>query len=293
MMHEISSAMIRVVIDSLGCQPKRIVSAEMKDYLWVGNPLVWEDSAPLLFPFVGRFHNQKYLLGTEEYPAKIHGFIAKREFTPIIHEKETLVMKYCSTENDKATYVFPFEFIVTYTIVSDTLSISYEIRNIGDSTMHFGLGFHPGFSVPLFPDGKAAFEDYYLQFQQPMLKELQMKQTCLYSGKEGSRDLGYMGRLPLRHSLFDNDALIFRAWGESVSLKNVTCSHEIRIDTKDFPYLTIWHHPNAADPFICIEPCVSIPGKDNEIVSIAEKEDYVHLIAGGTYSTKMMITFRG
>ena len=293
MMYTIWSEAITVMIDSLGCQPKRIISTGMKEYLWIGDPLVWEDSAPLLFPFVGRFYDQKYLLGTQEYPAKIHGFIANREFIPVVQDKETLVMHYCSTEEDKATYVFPFEFIVTYTIISDTLTISYEIRNTGDFEMHFGLGFHPGFTVPLPQDGIAVFEDYYLQFQQPILKELLMEETCLFSGKEVSRILGDMNRLPLRHTLFDNDALIFRAWGDSVSLRNISGSHEIRIDTKDFPYLTLWHHPNSADPFICIEPCVSIPGKDKEIVSIAEKEDYVHLVSGGSYATKMMITCKG
>ena len=293
MIHTIGSNQITVEIDSLGCQPKRITSTKMKEYLWVGDPLVWEDSAPLLFPFVGRFQSQKYLLDAKEYPATIHGFIARREFTPIKHESDTLVMKYHSTDEDKEIYIFPFEFIVTYLIVNHTVHISYEIRNIGSSTMHFGIGFHPGFTIPLSQTDKVVFEDYYLQFQQPVLKELLMEKNCLYSGKETTRQLGNTRRLPLRHTLFDNDALIFKNWGSSVSLQEITGSHEIRIDTKDFPYLTIWHYPHTQDPFVCIEPCVSFPGENNKIVDIAEKEDYIHLPAGKTYSTNMMITFRG
>lgn len=292
-MYTIRSNQITVEIDSLGCQLKRITSANMKEYLWVGDPLGWKDSAPLLFPFVGRFQSQKYILDNKEYSATIHGFISKREFTPVKQEKETLVMKYRSTDEDKEIYISPFEFITTYKIVNNTLNISYEVRNIGSSTMHFGIGFHPGFNVPLSQTDKVVFENYYLQFQQSVLQELLMEKNCLYSGKEISRQLSNDKTLPLRHTMFDNDALIFKDWGSSVSLQEITGSHEIRIDTNDFPYLTIWHHPNTQDPFVCIEPCVSFPGENNKIVDIAEKEDYIHLVLGETYSTNMMITFRG
>jgi galactose mutarotase-like enzyme len=292
-MYTIQSDEITIKIDSLGSQPKRIISAEMKEYLWTGNPSIWKDSAPLLFPFIGRFQNQKYTLDNKEHPATIHGFIAKREFTVIKHEKETLEMIYYSTEKDQETYPSPFEFIVNYKIIDNTLYISHEVRNRGSSTMHFGMGFHPGFNVPLSQTGKVVFEDYYLQFHKPVLTELLMEETCLYSGKETSRILKKGNKLPLRHTLFDNDALIFRDWGDSVSLQETTGLHEIKIVTKDFPYLTIWHHPNSQDPFICIEPCVSIPGEHDKIVDIAKKEDYIHLSSGGTYLTNMMITFRG
>ncbi len=293
MKYTIGSDEITVVIDSLGCQPRHITSSSKQEYLWTGDPLVWKDSAPLLFPFVGRFKDKKYLYAGKEYPASLHGFIARRVFTAIKQEKETLVMEYCSTEEDKETYMFPFAITVTYTIVSNTLHITYEVRNRGESEMHFGLGFHPGFTVPLSQTGNVVFEDYYLQFQYPTLKELLMDENCLYSGQETDRKLDKNNRLPLRHSLFDNDALIFKDWGCSVSLQEPTGSHEIRIDTKDFPYLTLWHHPNSADPFICIEPCVSIPGRSGEIVAIAEKEDFKHLAPGGTFSVQMMIACRG
>ncbi|MDC7230678.1 MAG: aldose 1-epimerase family protein [Sphaerochaetaceae bacterium] len=293
MMYKIGSNQLTVVIDSLGCQLKRITSPEMKEYLWTGDPAVWEDSAPLLFPFIGRLQNQKYIYDNKEYPATIHGFISKREFTLVKQEQEMLVMSFRSTKEDNELYIFPFELMVTFIIANNSLTISFEVRNIGTSTMHFGIGFHPGFNVPLSPISNLVFKDYYLQFQHPAITELHMEKNCLYSGKDTSRQLEHNNSLALRHDLFDNDALIFKNWGSSVSLKEITESQEIRIETNDFPYLTIWHHPHTQDPFICIEPCTSFPGMNKKIVHIAEKEDYIHLAASETYSTKILITFRG
>ena len=38
------------------------------EYLWTGDPAIWKRHSPVLFPFVGRNTDNRYLLHGREYP---------------------------------------------------------------------------------------------------------------------------------------------------------------------------------------------------------------------------------
>ena len=48
-----------------------------------------------------------------------------------------------------AEYPFPFQLIVTYTLIGNTLSLRAETRNLGPAPMPFGFGIHPYLPLPL------------------------------------------------------------------------------------------------------------------------------------------------
>ena len=66
MNYQISNEYISITVSDLGAELQSIVK-EGQEYLWNGDAKYWPERSPLLFPFVGRFTNGKYLLDGKEY----------------------------------------------------------------------------------------------------------------------------------------------------------------------------------------------------------------------------------
>ena len=90
MFYTIRNDHLKVTVNSLGAELHSIQSADGTEYLWQGNPDVWDGQAPNIFPYVARLTEQKYTYDGKEYTMKIHGFINAVELTP---EKQTTAMK--------------------------------------------------------------------------------------------------------------------------------------------------------------------------------------------------------
>lgn len=82
MFYTIQNDYLKVTVNSLGAELHSIQSADGTEYLWQGNPDVWDGQAPNIFPYVARLTEQKYTYGGKEYTMKIHGFINAVELTP-------------------------------------------------------------------------------------------------------------------------------------------------------------------------------------------------------------------
>ncbi len=89
-------------------------------------------------------------------------------------------------------------------------------------------------------------------------------------------------RLPLKHELFYDDALVFKNLkSDSISLMNTKNYNGLNFKFKDFPYFGIWAAKDA--PFVCLEPWCGIADsmqhnqqlKDKEgIITLAPKENW-------------------
>lgn len=162
------------------------------------------------------------------------------------------------------------------------VAIVFRVTNSGADTMHFGIGGHPGFRVPL-EDGRK-FEDYCIEFGRPCSPvRVGMSDDCFVTGADSAFILEDGCRLPLRHDLFDDDAIILKDMDRKVILKCRNDGKAVAVDFPDMPYLGLWHRPRTDAPYVCIEPWVSLPARKGVVEELSTAPGLVALPPGGEY----------
>ena len=289
MKHTLKSDQLTIDIESLGGELMSIRSQSGHEYLWQGDAMFWKGRATNLFPFVGRLIEERYLYKGQSYNLKIHGFVKEYDLKVEESTDSTLAFLLKSDEDTLSKYPFSFEYRIRYTLKGSKLEMEYQVINKDDKAMYFGIGGHPGFFVPI--KQGLTFEDYYLEFDEVHTPNLQLlTDTCFITGKKEPYPLKDGKILPLEHSLFDRDALVFSEINTGVTLKSDKDNGYVRVEYPDMPYLGLWHKPKTEAPYVCIEPWASMPGSDGEITDLERKADLVKLEAGKTYSNLWSIT---
>ena len=146
--------------------------------------------------------------------------------------------------------------------------------------MLFSVGGHPGFNVPF--NSKEKFEDYYLEFSKPSLERLIFSETCFCTGKKETYSLSN-NLLPLKHSLFDNDALFFETESDTVKLKSKTSNTSLEVSYSGMTTLGLWHKPKTEAPFVCIEPWHGVPSTDGVVDDFENKQNFIKLAPNKNY----------
>lgn len=281
---------LRIQVDSRGGELLRILSKEdNKDFLWQRDENYWADSAPNLFPFVGRLEGEKYICKGKTWNMEIHGFLPTVEMQCEESRPDRLVMVLEDSKETKKIYPYSFLFRLIYTLKDDVLNIVYQVTNKDNDTMHFGIGGHPGFCVPI--RGSSAFEDYYLEFPDAEdVERVLFSEKCLVTGKQEKYPLANGKKIPLRHSLFDDDAVVLEKTGSCVYIKCPDNAAYVKVTYPQMPYIGIWHRVKAKAPYVCIEPWVTLPGMDGETTILEEKKDAISLPVGEVYENTWTIT---
>lgn len=107
----------------------------------------WERQAPILFPTVGRLHDNKTIINGKEYFIPQHGFAKDMNFETIEDTENKKVFLLKSNEETLKNYPFKFNLFITYLIENDKLTVEYKVINLGNDTMLFGIGGHPGIKI--------------------------------------------------------------------------------------------------------------------------------------------------
>ncbi|MBQ2990670.1 MAG: aldose 1-epimerase family protein, partial [Clostridia bacterium] len=202
-----------------------------------------------------------------------------------------MVFELCDNAETYAQYPRRFVFRVIYALEGKRLGITYEVVNRDERTMHFGLGGHPGFNVPL-EEGKR-FEDYQLRFSKPCSPvRVGFSEDCFLNGQDSAYPLEGGVSLPLRHDLFDDDAIVLRDMARRVTLCAPGAARSVTVSFPDMPYLGIWHWPRTDAPYVCIEPWVSLPSRQGQCAVLEEQSDLVRLESGKTYTNTWTMEIR-
>ena len=289
MVYTIENEFLKVSVETLGAQLKSIKSKVTDiEYLWQGDKNYWTGRAYNLFPYVGRFAKGKYVVENKEFSMDRHGFARGTEFA--LCQKTAESMTFCISATDKTKEIYPFEFIfsIKYTLCGKGLKVTYNVKNVGNNKMYFGLGGHPGFNVP-FNGGK--FEDYYLEFE----KDCNPTQIILDDDGLVSKDReGYTlkdgKKIGLYHSMFDRDAVVLTDVCRSVYLKDPNGERSIKVDFPDMSYLGFWHMPKTDAPYVCIEPWMTLPSNAGEPEVLETKENVGVVESGKEFITDMIIS---
>lgn len=289
MLYTIQNPQMRVTIDSLGAQLMSITAADGTEYLWGGDEAYWRNRAPNLFPYVGRLTEGRCTYGGKSYEMTRHGFANRTQFSALESGADHVTLHMEDSGETRAVYPFAFAFDLVYALSGSTLSVTYRVTNRDGKEMYFGLGAHPGFRVPLEP-GKA-FTDYRLTFAQPCQPwQVLMNDDYLINGQEAPYPLEGGRSMPLRHDLFDHDAIILKNMDRTVTLSAGEGSRGVTVSYPRMRYLGVWHKPESDAPYVCLEPWLSLPSRHGVVEDLSQQNDLMALCPGETYENRWTVT---
>lgn len=289
MEYMIENEKLRVSIAGHGAQMQSLISKENeREYLWQGDPGIWAEQAPNLFPYIARLTDGKYTYEGKTYEMKIHGFLKYMNLEGKKEQENSVTFHLEDNDETREQYPFKFRSEIGYELIGNVVQITYRVENRDDKTMYFGVGGHPGFQVPL-EEGKR-FEDYYLEFEAGIHPEaVVMSEDCFVLGTEPyEMEDGRVIRLS--HSLFDHDAIVLKNAGSNVKLKCKNGSSTVAVEFPGMDYLGIWHKPFTEAPYVCLEPWTSLPSRKGMIEDLKEQENLITLEPGKIYENKWNIT---
>lgn len=258
-------------------QGKKILDAD-------GN-IYWKRQAPVLFPIVGQLKDSKTQIEGKTYQMTQHGFARDMEFEEILktENKHHYVLKY--NEDTLKRYPYKFELHIIYEIAENTLIVKYEVKNIDDKKIYFGLGGHPAFNC------EYSKEEYEINFQE---KEDNIEFLKLKNGlidTEKAKNILNNNKIYLEKNIFDNDAIIMKnIKSNKIILQNKKVNKKIlEFDFTGFPYLALWSKKGA--PFVCIEPWQNTADKIDSNQIYKEKENILSIEPDEIYSCKYIVKF--
>lgn len=270
----IENNQLKVEINEIGAQLTHVVDKTTNaDYIWNGSE--WERHAPILFPAIGKSNDNKYILNGKIYEMKQHGFARDYPWTVVDKGDDRVSLTLTENEETLAVYPFHFSLMVTYTLEANQLKIEFLVKNNSEETMPFGLGFHPGFNVPI-AGAELEFSDYELTLSPEVteLTQFQIDPIPFRNGKIIPVPNAQKGTLPLSYAEFDNGLIIINNPGlTGVELSSAKSEHKISLTLEDFPYIALWTMTDPEAKFLCMGPFAGLPDiKSDELTDWMKKE---------------------
>lgn len=264
---------LTVVISSLGAEIQSIVDAKGVERLWQGNPEVWQNRAPILFPVAGGFRNDGYELDGKWYDMPKHGFAKFAEWAV---ESSTSACAVMLLTEKAPGFPFDYEFRTIYTLEDNRLKVDYSVKNTGDKTFWYSVGGHEAFQTP----GK--IEDYELVFDQPetfgryeLVGNLIKREPDIIAQSTNV--------LPLTYEMLDHDAVVFRNLNSTaVTLRSKAHDRQVRVEYAGNPTIMFWQKPGAE--YLCIEPWNNSPDFLDAELDISRKPNFICLKPGESES---------
>ncbi len=272
MQYILENSAISVKFDTKGGGIVSIKDTDGLEYLWQGDAAFWSGQAPVMFPICGSLRNKKATVGGNlTCTMDRHGLVRKLEFTYIKQTEASITFSIRSNEELQTQFPYDFELQITYTLKERTITTSYEVFNHDSISMPFFIGGHPGFNCPLLPGED--FEDYVVEFEKPETAFCpeSIPATGLINVDNRLCVLNEEAVLPLKHSYFSVDALIFDCLkSRSAKLYHPSTKKGVKIDFADFNYFIIWSSSNNG-PFVALEPWSGISTCNDESDLFEEK----------------------
>lgn len=284
----IGSNILNVTLKLTGAEMCSII--DLRDgceHLWQGDPRYWARQAPILFPCVGESKGGAITVNGVPYPMGRHGFARFRDFILVSHSSDHARLRLLSDEETRKSYPFDFVFETECKVEGDTITQSFLVRNTGNGPMAFQLGGHPAFAVPCGKGG--AYDDHSIVLDRKgdFTRHL-LTADGLYSG-EVRPFITDGDRFSLSHSLFEEDAIVFRNAGiREASLVNGVGGKSVSMRFEGFPHLGIWSVPGAG--YVCIEPWIGCADDADGTNDMFRKDSVVQLEPQEEFTASFSIT---
>ena len=284
MLHTIQNDILSVTVNDHGAELWSVKDHDT-EYLWQGDKAFWEDRSPNLFPYIGRMIGRQYSYKGKTYPMQIHGIALYSDFTLTEKSDCRMVFSLSSSPESLMQYPWEFQYKVIYALNGARLDITFEVKNLSNSTMLFAVGGHPGFNIPA-----ENFTDYCLRFSSSSKPErIIFTPDCFVEDHTEAYALVNGTDIPLRHDLFDQDAIVLKNTAKAVTL---TCGNgkSVTVEFPQMEYIGFWHAVGLPCPYVCIEPWSSLPSPKGTHTDLEKQDDLLHLEPGKTYVNTWSVT---
>ena len=291
LLYTIKNEFLQVSAADHGEELQSIRTADGAEYLWQGDARYWADRALNIFPYIARLTNGSYYLDGQLYHMDIHGLSPYQTFAAeAAGDRMTFVLD--SSDATLARYPRAFRFTVAYRLEGRTLEVVFQVENRDRRTMYFAVGGHPGFNVPL--EAGRSFTDYRIRFPEAAAPEqVGFTAKCFLDGTSSPYPLDGSRAIPLRHDLFDNDAIVLQNAGHQAILEPIDgAGRTVTVTYPGMEYLGLWHAVKTDAPYVCIEPWTSLPSTQDKIAVLEEQKDLLTLEPGGCYRNVWTIEIR-
>ena len=257
MFYTITNDNLHVKINTKGAEISSILYKNT-EYLWQADATFWGKHAPILFPIVGRLPRGKTFINDSIYEIERHGFIKYFDFNVIFLSNDKIILK--STYTAESLIVFPFKFnvIIEYSVKNNKFTQKSTIENLDKKEMVYNFGLHPAFNIA---SEKYAFDDYYLDFNENLeINKPTLTEDFMLDFNKRKKVAISAGKLPLTHSLFDDDAIVIdNLKSNKVSLYNKNDEKVFDFEfCSNFNLIAFWQPAGA--PFVCFEPWAGLGG---------------------------------
>lgn len=261
----LTSSSTTVEINSFGAQIKSLMTNQ-KEYMWQADPEYWGRTAPVLFPFVGKLKDDKYIAGDKTIAMNQHGFLRDREFKVIAQTANSATFEYTSTLADYELYPCDFTVQITYQLIDRKLETKYNVINNSSYQIPYQIGAHPAFNVESVDDLTVVFptqtvtQHYFenglqLSTEEVTIDELQLSYDLINKN------------IPC-YSGFSSNQLVLKNKGEDF----------IKFDFNSMNYLAIWSPEYKNAKFICIEPWNGICSRKDQSNYLLENKDGMNFL---------------
>lgn len=241
-MKEIKNELFSIKVKSQGAELTSIYGYE-HEYLWTSDPKFWNRHAPVLFPIVGSLQDKTYTYDGSEYQLNQHGFARDNDFEVYDEGVDYITYSFKYNAETLKNYPFKFELRITYKLILDELTISYEVHNLDDQEMYYGIGAHPGFNIKDINDYQLIIDGIYDEYT---LDGAFIDQTI--ENQSGNKECS--------KEFFSSGAFIYIPNEDAKKVLTLAYKGQpyIEMEYNDFPLMGVWTTEHGDAPFICIEP---------------------------------------
>ena len=286
----IENEYLKVTVTTWGAQVKSVIrKSDGVEHIWQADPEVWGYHAPILFPHTGKVFDGVIEAKGKRYPSGQHGFARLMEHEFVDQTEDTIVLELCANEETLQKFPYEFRLVSTFTLENDTVHHTLTVENLDSDKLPFGIGFHPGFTVPF--DDKHVATDYELRFSEPE------SPICINNLPYGLMhgDLYHLGAnitsLAVVEELFANDShCMVNLRSSTLGLYEKGTGRGVVCNIEEFPYTLLWSKPGMPR-FVCIEPWQSLPSREDGSSDWNQKAHAAILLPGESWSTTLSTSF--
>ena len=239
----------------------------------------WNRHAPVLFPIVGQVKNGETIIEGNLYKMGQHGFARDMEFEKIAPHTYRLTYN----EDTLEKYPYKFELTISYITQGNSVETKYQVKNVDNKKIYFGLGGHPAFVCD--------YSNAVIEFErkEDNLEIFQLENGLVKDKKEEKEKFTDGSKIVLNKGSFDDDAIIMKGLESNKITLKENDKKVLTFDFTDFPILAIWSKRGAN--FLCIEPWLNTADTVCSTGKYVDKEGIISLEPRKIFEAKFKVEF--